>query len=290
MATIITNQARLNYRYAGAREISTVFSNTASAILNGQLDIEKTSLSTTYRIGQDITYFITVTNEGNGAVNDVVITDDLGTYRVGNNNYTPLTYIGPSQLLINGVFDSLITPVISNGRIVYNIENLPANATAQIRYIVRVNEFANGSICSQITNTATAVCDCICNEPASDSHTLTAEAFADVRVIKSICPNPVICGEEVNFIFDIYNYGNLEATDVILIDTFNPPITDIEVRVDGVLIPESDYDYVNGVLTLPSPDSDYSITVPPATFTQNPQTGIISIVPGNVRITVSGRI
>lgn len=290
MATIITNQARLNYRYAGARDISTVFSNTASAILNGQLSIEKTSLSTTYRIGQDITYFLTVSNEGNGSTSDIIVTDDLGTYQIGSDDYTPLTYIGPSQLFINGVFVSNITPIISDGNIIFNIENLPVNSTAQIVYIARVNEFANGGNGASITNTATAVCDCICSEPSSDSHTLTAESFADVRIIKSICPNPVICGEDVNFIFDIYNYGNLEATDIVLIDTFEPPITDIEVRVDGVLIPATDYSYVDGTLTLPAPDSEYSIVIPPATFSQNPESGIITVVPGNVRITVSGRI
>ena len=290
MATIITNQARIDYRYGSRTLVSTSFSNVASAVFNGQLEVEKTSLSQNYRIGQDITYFISVTNQGDTTSENVTVTDNLGTYQVGSNNYTPLTYIGPAQLFIDGVFEAVLTPEVNENNIVFEINEIPANSNARIVYIARPNSYANGEIGSEITNTATARCDCICNEPGSDDLTLTAEAFADVRIVKSICPNPIICGDEVTFTFDIFNYGNLEATDVVLTDTFSPPISDIEVRVNGILIPSDDYDYIAGVLTLPAPDSDFSIVVPPATFVQNPQTGMISVTPGRVQIVVTGRI
>lgn len=290
MATIITNQATLNYRYGNitARTVS----NVTSALLNGPLSITKSSLSDSYRLGQDITYLITVTNNGNAQVNGVVVTDDLGSYELNGNTITPLTYIGPAQLFINGVFNSILQPVVGEDNITFNISSIPANGNAQIMYLTRINSSACGAAEAYITNTATAYlnCDCPCEGPATASHTITAEEFADVRMVKNVCPNPATCGEVLNYTITVYNYGNMEATEIVLTDSFEPALTDITVTVDGDIIPSENYSYVNGVLTLPSAGSDYSISIPPAVFTQDPVTGVCTVTPSSVVITISGTI
>ncbi len=290
MATIITNQATLNYRYGNitARTVS----NVTSTLLNGPLSITKSSLSDSYRLGQDITYLITVTNNGNTQANGIVVTDDLGSYELGGNTITPLTYIGPAQLFINGVFNRILQPVTTDDNIIFTIPSIPENGNAQIMYLTRINSFACGAAEAYITNTATVNfnCDCPCEGPATASHTITAEEFADVRMVKSVCPNPAICGEELTYTITIYNYGNIEATEIVLTDRFEPALTDITVTVDGDIIPSGNYSYVNGVLTLPSAGSDYSITIPPAVFTQDPVTGVCTATPSSVVITISGTI
>ncbi len=290
MATIITNQATLNYRYGNitARTVS----NITSTVLNGPLSITKSSLSDSYRLGQDITYLITVTNNGNAQVNGVVVTDDLGSYESNGTTVTPLTYIGPAQLFINGVFNSIILAVVGEDNLTFTIPSIPANGNAQIIYLTRINSFACGAAEAYITNTATVNldCDCPCEGPATATHTITAEEFADVRMVKNVCPNPAICGEPLTYTITIYNYGNIEADDIVLTDRFEPALTDITVTVDGDIIPSENYRYVNGVLTLPSPGSDYSITIPPAVFSQDPVTGVCTVTPSSVVITISGTI
>lgn len=289
MATIITNQATLNYRYGTSTATAT--SNITTAVLNGPLSISKTSLSQSYRVGQNVTYLITVTNNGTAGAEDITIIDDLGTFLSDGNNVTPLTYLGPSQLFINGAFESEITPTLGANNIAFMIPSIPAGGNAQIIYLVRVNSYASSEAGSEITNTATADfdCGCPCNEPVSDSYTITAEEFADVRIVKTICPNPVVCGSTVTFTFNLYNYGNIPATDVVLTDTFDPALSDIEVFVDDVLIPSEDYNYINGTLRLPALGSDFEITIPAATFERD-DVGNITVTPGNVRIVVRGTI
>ncbi len=290
MATIITNRATVNYRF-GTTSASAV-SNVTSTVLNGFLDIEKSSLSEQYRIGQEVTYIVTLTNNGNSALNNVTVIDNLGTYTNNGNGFTPLTYIGPARLFINGAFDSLLTPSVGTANVVFEIDSIPAGGNAQMIYLARVNGFANGEVGSAITNTATADgdCDCPCDsENVSDSHTITAEAFAELRIVKSVCPNPVICGGELRYVIDLYNYGNIPATDVILTDTFEPALADIAVTVNGEAIPESDYIYIGGTLTLPSGEGS-EITVPAANFVRNTVTGAIEVIPGHIQIIVTGTV
>ena len=128
-----------------------------------------------------------------------------------------------------------------------------------------------------------------CNRAVVLAATVSAEAYGDLRVIKSVCPNPVVCGEQINYIIDLYNYGNNEVGNVVLSDTFDPLLTDLNVSVDGSVIPASQYDYINGTLTLPN-RSGSEITVPAASFTRNGQSGAVNINPGHVRITLSGSI
>ena len=288
MATIITNRATVNYNNGSVT--STVVSNTVSTQLNNGLEINKTALTETYRPDRDITYVITVTNNGSTATERLTVTDDLGAYLSGGNRIVPLTYIGPSQLFINGISIGEITPITVTDGILFVIDNIPANSNAQIIYVARANEFAGGNVDSCIINTVTADNDCFCpcDEPVSDSYSVCVDVFADLRVVKCACPDPVVCGERLNYVIELYNYGNIPATDVVITDTFTPPLTDIAVSVNGSVIPEGDYSYVNGTLILPASDSEFEITVPAASFIRDGQTGEVSVTPGNVTVNISG--
>ena len=289
MATIITNRATVNYRYGTVSD--TAVSNVTSTVLNGPLNIEKNSLTSTYRFGSLITYLITVSNPSSNLAGAVTVTDNLGSFVSNGNTITPLTFVGPASLFINGEYVSDITPIISANRIRFTLNSIPAGGNVQIMYQARVNNTAPLGLDACITNTSTVtfICDCPCETPASDSHTVCAEEYADVRITKSVCPNPVICGDELTYVIDVYNYGTIPATNVILTDTFVPPLTDISVTVDGVLIPATDYDYIGGTLTLPNETGD-EITIPAATFSIDSETGEVLVEPGHVQIIITGTI
>ncbi|MBO5914408.1 MAG: DUF11 domain-containing protein [Clostridia bacterium] len=289
MATIITNRATVNYSYG--RSSAVTVSNTASTVLNGTVEISKFALSNAYRAGGDITYIITVTNSGNSALGDITVADDLGSIEFGNGRLKTLDYIGPAQLYTGGMYVSALTPITTVDGISFNIGNLPIGETATIIYVARANQNASSALGESITNTATArrFCDCPCDFPSSASATVYAEAYGDLRVIKSVCPNPVVCGEQINYIIDLYNYGNTVVGNVVLSDVFDPLLTDLTVSIDGNVIPASQYNYVNGTLTLPN-RSGSEITVPAASFTRNEQSGAVNINPGHIQITLSGNI
>ncbi len=290
MAIIITNQARLNYRYGTASETS--FSNITSTVLNSSLSITKSAMSDCYKASQTLTYIINVTNNGSSSVINASINDNLGTFVSDNASITPLTYIGNALLYINGIQNSGLNTIVNPDGVIFEISEIPPKGSAQIIYLAQVNKYACNAVDSTITNLATAEsgCDCPCEEASIGSNTVIACEYADLRIVKSVCPNPATCDERLTYTFNLYNYGNIPATDVVLTDSFEPELKDLEVFVDGSFIPSGNYDYINGTIILPSDDNEYSITVPPAVCIRNSVTGIVESTPGTVLITVSGTL
>lgn len=288
MATQITNQATLTYTYGQNR--GTAASNIATTMLQEPLTVSKSSLSSAYRPGDDVTYMITMNNNGSAPLSNVTVEDDLGTYSIaGPAEVTPLTYTGPAQLYINGAFVSELQPTQNANSITFTIQSLPAGANAMILYKASVNEYALAETGSVLTNTAEFSAAGM-SEDLDASHTMDVLDYADVRIIKSMSPNPVTEGSVLTYIFTIYNYGNVDASDVVLSDTFTPAPSMISVTINGAPVPASDYNYQNGVFTLPASGSSMDVTVPAAKFSQEPQSGKVTVSPGTTVIVVNGTI
>ena len=100
MATIITNRATINYNN-GAVSLTAV-SNTTSATVSEAVSIRKLALNGTYKVGDNLTYSILLTNASDSAATNVIVTDNLGSYDFGGTTVTPLQYSGSAQLFING--------------------------------------------------------------------------------------------------------------------------------------------------------------------------------------------
>lgn len=287
MAQIITNQASIAYKYNN--QSATAVSNIASAVLNDTLGVEKVSLENVYRLGDEITYVITVTNDGSSALTNVSVTDDLGAYTVGTQTVTPLAYTGPAILFIDGVYNGNITPAVAADGISFNIAALSAGSVAQIIYKATVNNFAPLGAGAQVTNTVTVTANGI-NAPVSDSNTITVGDYADVTVTKSMTPSDIVDGDVLTYTFVINNYGNTEATDIVLTDAFDPAPENITVQINGAAVPATDYSYVNGVLTLPTTPGSTELSLPPATIMQDPVTGEVTVTPSSLTVTVIGAI
>ena len=282
----ITNRASLTYSY-GDSTVSQVLSNLASVTLNGAITGSKTSLGSTYRSGEDITYVITIQNTSSVAKTAVQVSDNLGTYIVsGATTATPLTYVGPTELFVNGTPSGELTPNVTATNIVFTIPTIPAGGNVVLVYRVSVNEYAPLETGSTITNTASYIGDEGCNDFSVDD-TITVEDFADVRIFKAMSPNPIVCGSPITYTFTLYNYGNTEATNVTLTDTFSPYPATITVTLDGATVDASDYTYSDGTFTFRTGATP--LTLPPATF-ETAANGSVTVTPSVTTITVTGII
>lgn len=288
MPTQITNQATLTYNYGSST--GSAASNIATVTLQDALSVQKSTLGNTYRANDEITYVLAMSNTGTTPLTDLSITDDLGTYTLpGSVSATPLTYVGPALLYINGTYNTTVTPTINANNIVFPIGSLPAGANAILLYRADTNGNAQLFPDSTITNTATFNATGL-PAPITASATVTVENYASVQILKSMSPNPVSGGGTLTYTFTLYNYGNTEATGVVLSDTFNPAPTNIAVTLNGVTVPSASYTYTSGTLTLPVTGAATTITVPAATITQNDTTGAVTVSPGTTVITVTGTI
>lgn len=285
MAQIITNQASLNYQYNG--QTASVLSNIATATLAEALSVEKVSVENVYRFGDELTYSVSVLNGSGSALAGVTVTDDLGTYTPGTFGITPLTFVAPAILFIDGVYVGNITPTVEANRIVFTIPTLAAGSRAQILYKAAVNGNAPLALGSEITNTATVLANGI-TAPVSDSNTVTVDNYADVTITKTMTPSSVVDGEALTYTFVINNYGNAEATSIVLTDAFDPAPENITVQINGVTVPATDYTYVGGVLTLPAAGSATELSLPAATITQDIATGNVIVTPSSLTVTVTG--
>lgn len=287
MATI-QNFATVRFT-SGGTEVTKV-SNVAEIGLTSSVSFTKVSLGSEYSENGTLTYIMTLTNTSSSPLAGITITDDLGTFTEGTLTLTPLRYVGPAVLLVDGqdVSANLTVDSDNPAELIFTIPALAAGATANIIYTASVNEFAPLAVGSTITNTATLTSDSDCAD-GSASATVTVASNADVSVFKQMSPNPVVCGDTITYTIRIFNYGNIPAENLQVIDSFDPAPTNISVFRDGTLLDPSEYTYTGGVLTVP-PTATGGDSVPAATFTRDPETGEIIVTPGVLEYVITGTI
>ena len=280
-----TNQAQLSYNNA------VINSNVAVGEVLEVLSADKTAVTTTYTPGGDVTYVISAVNSGATPVGGVTVTDNLGAYTFGETTLYPLTYKEDSvRLYINGVLQAAPTVVAGPPLVVSGI-TLPANSNMVLVYEANVTAFAPLGEGDSIVNTATVTGNGIAT-PITVNETVTPVSEAMLDITKSISPVPVAENGVVTYTFVIRNSGNAPAdadANVTLTDTFNPILTDLTVLLNGTplaqgtgytyAVTEGDFATVPGV-----------ITVPAATYVQDPVTGVWSVTPGTTTLTVTGTI
>ena len=281
---IFTNPATLVYNGGSA------VSNVAVGELLEVLTAEKTAVEGTYTPGELVTYVVTIRNTGTGAFNGLTITDDLGGFAGGTGTVYPLTYEDGSILyFINGTLQAAPTVTAGPPLTVSGI-SVPAGGDAVIVYQARANQFASPLADGTITNTVTITGGGL-TAPVTAEETVTAATGPDVSITKTISPAQVADNGRVTYTFLIQNTGNepvVATDDAVITDTFDPILTDLVVTYNGTAWTEGinyTYDPATGLFsTIPG-----QITVPAATFTQNPD-GSFATTPGTAVLTVTGTI
>ncbi|MBP3569863.1 MAG: hypothetical protein J6K04_11950 [Lachnospiraceae bacterium] len=282
---IFTNQATLSYNN------TTTTSNIVTGEIVEVLSAAKNALDDDYRLGDVITYVISIINSGSTAITNLTITDNLGIYNVGTITRTPLTYVeGSVNYYANGVLQTDATAVAGPPLVISGID-IPAGGNVVVLYEARVNEFAPLTAGAIITNSA-AISGAGLTSDIVVSDTITAATSPQLAITKSLTPETVPENGQLTYTFIIQNTGNTAAVatdNATITDLFNPILENISVALNGVTLTEPTqylYDEITGLFqTVPG-----VITVPAATYTQDPATGQWNITPGVTVLTVTGTI
>jgi len=278
-----SNQATLSYN------ASTVSSNVVVGEVVSSLNLIKTALSAVYAPGDVVSYVISITNSGTADFTGLTMTDDLGRYEFGDMELVPLTYVEDSaRIFINGEPQDDAEVASENPLVIEGID-VPAGGNVMILYSARVNEFAE-PCGGTITNTAALDGDCPCSD-AADSAEIETVCEARLSIAKQLCPCVITrCDQPVTFSFTVSNTGCCPALandDVVITDTFDPPITITSVTFNGEEWTEGAY-YTYDSETGEFATVSGQVTVPAATYTQDPETGAWTAVPGESILVVTG--
>ena len=287
MATF-TNKATLSFN-GGA-----VDSNTVTGEILDVLSAEKNAIPGQYAAGDEISYVISLRNTGATALTALTLSDDLGGYLFGaeppQTTLYPLSYVdGSLAYYVNGALQP--TPTVTAGPpLTVTGLNIPAGGSALILYRAAVNDFAPLATGSSITNTATVSGGGL-SAPVTVMETVTALTESQLSITKNLCPTTVTDNGQLSYTFTVLNTGNTDAaaTDNLSItDTFTPALSNLSVSYNGALWTEgTDYTYdpaTGAFATTPG-----LITVPAATYTQNPD-GSYTVTPGVSTLVVTGTV
>lgn len=280
---VFTNRATLIYNN------ESINSNTVVGEIPEALSITKSAVGDEYSPDNDVVYAVSLVNSGTTALAGVTLTDDLGAYTFGTDTLYPLEYNAGSILYyVNGT--PAPAPAVAAGPpLVISGITVPAGGNVTVVYSARVTETAPVAVGGVITNTIVASGTAV-SDNVSAVETVGVAERASLTITKALSPQTVSGGGTVTYTLTLENTGNVPAADsVVVTDTFDPILTGINVIYNGnTWTAGTDYTYneaTGELVTIPG-----SITVPAATYIQDPVSGVWTVTPGVSVITVTGTI
>lgn len=178
-------------------------------------------------VGEIITYTVVLSNDCSNDLTSVFFRDTL---------QEGLAFV-PDSLTVNGTPQPGVD--IDNGLL---LADIPAGGSVTVTFQARVTEIPP---INPIPNTAvltyeyTPIIGGIPSKYEQESNTVfvlivnSPQEFADVSVVKTAFPSPVIRGEEITYNILVRNAGPAVARNVVLTDDIAPDILNPEYSLDG---------------------------------------------------------
>ena len=172
----------------------------------------KTGPSTVF-VGQNITYSITLHNNGPSDATNVSVNDPLPP------GETFFSVSAPPG------FSLSTPPVGGTGSIVASVQSLPADSSAVITLVANVSLSNPNGI--SLTNTAVVITPTQDPNPGNNAGTTTTSVIAqsDLVLTKIAPAGPILTGSNVAYTLTVSNLGPAPAQNAVLVDNTPPGLT-----------------------------------------------------------------
>ncbi len=202
------------------------------------LGVTKTANLTTAVAGQNLTYTLSVTNNGPSTATNVRVIDDL-----------------PDGVTVVSVTPSIGTHNTGStaGDVVVDIPTMTSGQTGTITVVVTVPASQTASLVNQVTigqSVSTGFTDSVSTNN-SFSLTTPVTANVDLSITKTDTPDPVVAGQTIAYTITVTNAGPSNAAGVSVVDDLPDGIqvTSVTGLVGTTAIPTS-------AITIPASASD----------------------------------
>ncbi len=255
--TTLTNTAEVTGDQPDADPTNNAATAQTEVIGQADLAITKTDDPDPVIAGDNLTYTLTVTNNGPSNATGVAVTDTL-----------------PPETSFDSATPSQGSCSEAGGTVTCNLGDLAVNATATIEVVVVVDSStADGTM---LTNTAGVTGDQRDPDPSNNTATEETQVIrrADLSVVKADDPDPVDGGAVLTYTLAVNNAGPNAADEVEVVDTLPEGVTFESASGDGwscseaggvvtctrASLPVGDAPVITVVVTAPIPDADTEIT------------------------------
>jgi len=165
------------------------------------LALSKTARPDPVVAGNNLTYTLSITNNGPSVATGVLVTDTL-----------------PTEVQVVGAIPSQGSGCTGTGPVVCDLGTLTVSQSASIIIVVSLDASLNPTAINNSALTSSEVAD---PNPTNNSQiaTTTVESIANLKLSKSAAPDPVTAGAQITYLLAVANDGPSNATGVVVIDT-----------------------------------------------------------------------
>jgi uncharacterized repeat protein (TIGR01451 family) len=152
--------------------------------------------------GENLTYTLTVTNNGPSRATGIVLTDTL-----------------PGGVTLVSAPDC----TEAGGSVICNLDNLVSGHSTQVAIVVQVGSSTTGTLINNASVRGNEFDPDMANNSVSED--TTVDRATDLEITKTDAPDPVIAGENLTYTLTIINNGPSDATGIVVTDTLPPGVT-----------------------------------------------------------------
>lgn len=178
---------------------------TSTVVRRADLRIAKTATPSPITAGNQVTYQLTVTNDGPSDASDVRVTDTLTA-----------KHAFVSCVVVSGPTGTCGGTGLSR---FVDFPSFPASASATVTIVAQVlPSLPDGSTLTNSARVSTSTSDPNGANDRADT-AIPVIARADLAVTKTAAPEPAVAGDELTYTLELTNDGPSDATTVHLVDT-----------------------------------------------------------------------